>query len=308
MSDKKLSPGWFYRLSQFFREKFGFKVIKIPVDAGLSCPNRDGTLSTRGCTFCYNPSFNPLFGSVLSLQEQINKALPGILKKKAKGLAYFQTYCNTYGDLEVLQKLYLEALSLPGIIGLSISTRPDCLEDDILDFLEQLAEKYHIWLEIGLQTAHNKTLQRINRCHTVEQFSAAVARCRHRGFFICAHLIIGLPGETEKNMEETINFVNSMELDGIKLHHLQVIKGTAMEEEYYKGLVKTYSQEEYLQLLCHLMELTSPRLVLHRLVGEVREKNLLVAPRWSWSKGTFYQMLEKELINRGTYQGARYKA
>ena len=306
MKRKDLKPGWFYRLSQFFQEYFGFKVIKIPLHAGFSCPNRDGTLSTKGCSFCYNPSFNPLSTFAPSIKDQLKEALPGILKKNARALAYFQTYSNTYGDVEVIKKLYMESLSLEGIIGLSVSTRPDCLDNAVLDFLQQLAEKYHIWLELGLQTAHNETLRRINRCHTVEHFVDAVERSRKRGIFICAHLIIGLPGETIKEMEDTINFVNNIGIDGLKFHHLQVVKGTALEDEYKKGLVNTYSQEDYLQVLCHLLELTNPRLILHRLVGEVREKNLLVAPRWTWSKGTFYQMLEKELVRRSTYQGAKY--
>ncbi|MDO9573867.1 MAG: TIGR01212 family radical SAM protein [Candidatus Contubernalis sp.] len=302
--------GWHYRLSEFFSKHFPCRIRKIPVHAGLDCPNRDGTLSHRGCTFCYNPSFSPFLAAPGSIQEQI-KASSGRLSPKARKntrfLAYFQSYTNTYGKINLLQKMYWEALSSDQVIGLSISTRPDCISDEVLDLLEDYAQDKHIWLEYGLQTAHDQTLERINRGHTVAHFTDAVERTKNRGIYICAHIILGLPGEGMEEMQETIKFLNRSQIDGVKIHHLQVIENTAMAEEYSQNKFKVYSFEEYLEILVNVLELMSPHLVIHRLMSEVTDPKLLIAPHWEQGKAQLHQEVEKLLKSRSSFQGARYR-
>lgn len=304
----ELFPGWYYRLSQFFSQHFPFRIRKIPVHAGLDCPNRDGTLSGKGCSFCYNPSFSPFLARPGSIREQIKTAAERLSPKAretTRFLAYFQSYTNTYGEPELLQKMYREALSLDEVVGLSISTRPDCISNEVLDMLQDYAEHKHIWLEYGLQSSHDKTLEAINRGHTAAQFTNAVERTKNRGIYICGHMILGLPGEGMKEMEETVRFLNRSGIDGVKIHHLQIIKNTAMAEEFYKSKIKTFSYGEYLEVLVHILEILSPNLVIHRLMSEVTDPKLLIAPHWEQGKAQLHQEVERMLKNRSSYQGAR---
>lgn len=297
-------PGWYYRLSSFFRKLFGKPVYKIPLHAGFSCPNRDGTIGKEGCSYCYNPSFAPFCQNKLPLTitEQLARG-----KKKKNGclyLAYFQSYTNTYGPTEHLKNLYEEALAVPDVIGLSIATRPDCVSEEILTMLEEIAGKKHLWIEYGLQSAHDKTLQRINRGHSVACFVEAVEKTSRRGIFICAHIILGLPGESEQMMLETIDFLNMCGVDGVKFHHLQVIKNTPLAEEYDRGGFKVFNNiYDYIDLLCNCLERLSPETVIHRLATQAVSKDLLIAPYWSEGGGQIAAAVEQELKNRGTYQG-----
>ena len=320
------APGWYYRLSRFFRENFGEKVYKIPLDAGLSCPNRDGTISTGGCIFCYNPSFSPgsldreIKGEIQSLRRQIihfqqrgegwekgitaqSSSSPRSFLPRRKYLAYFQSYTNTYGDIGTLRKIYEEALSLPGIVGLSIGTRPDCLIPEVLNLLESFARDYHVWLEIGLQSAHNGTLERINRGHTFEQFVEAVNAVRGRGIYTCAHIINGLPGESKIEMMETIRRLNALPIQGIKFHQLQVLKETPLEQLYRRGEIGVLTEEEYLEIVCDQLESLRGDIVVHRLLSEVTDRELLLAPLWQDSRSAFSRHVEDELKSRGTFQG-----
>ncbi len=332
------SVGWYYRLSEFFRNKFGEKIYKIPIDAGFTCPNRDGTISYDGCIYCYNPSFSPpvhekkLNGGSPGVKEQIlqyqmrleNKnayRTPGKLEKpkqpelsvnhsnvesfipSRKYLAYFQAYTNTYGLTSKLRQLYEEALSTPGVVGLSIATRPDCLSQEILELLEGYARDFHVWLELGLQTTHDRTLEFINRGHTYDNFRDAVIESSGRGLLICAHIINGLPGESFPEMLETINKINGLPLEGIKFHQLQVIKHTNMEKLYREGKVNVLTREEYLKIICDQLETLRDDIVVHRLLSEVYKEDLLLAPRWEVFRGTFSQTVEKELRSRNSYQG-----
>lgn len=307
--DEPLPHGWYYRLSEFFARRYPFRVRKVPLDSGMTCPNRDGTLSRRGCTFCYNPGFSPEAGRGRTISRQLASAWEKLGPRgqaKTRFLAYFQSYTNTYGPWEKLEELYREALGAEGVIGLAVATRPDCVTPETLDLLQGYAGDKHVWLEYGLQTAHDPTLVRINRGHTREDFTRALEMTRGRGIFTCAHIILGLPGETRTEMEETIRFLNRSRLDGVKVHHLQVIRNTPLEEEYRRGRVKTLAWEDYLPLLADLLEILHPNTAVHRLVSEVTDPGLLVAPRWDLPKAAFYQELEKELRRRKTYQGARY--
>jgi radical SAM protein (TIGR01212 family) len=297
----------YYRLSRFFREKLGGPVYKIPLDAGFSCPNRDGSLGRGGCIYCHNPAFSPGGGGFdppLPVAEQLR----GGKKKQARGgaryLAYFQAYTNTYAPVARLKALYDEALRDPEVVGLSVSTRPDCVPDAVLGLLENYARSRHVWVEYGLQSAHDRTLARINRGHTFAQFREAVRRTRGRGIYICAHVILGLPGETEAMMLETMDRLNQCGLDGVKFHHLQVIKGTPLAEAYRAGKASVYeSAAAYIPVLCDCLERLDPGITIHRLAASVTDPGLLIAPRWSESAGRLAAAVEAELARRGTRQG-----
>lgn len=302
---KKQSPGWYYRLSSFFREHFGSSIHKIPVDAGFSCPNRNDVTGKTGCTYCYNPAFAPQTGSAAgSVAEQIAHGKKN--RKSALYLAYFQAYTNTYGPFPLLKSLYKEALQDPEVTGLSIATRPDCITTGVLDLLQSYArDGCHIWIEYGLQSAHDATLERINRGHTFNQFKDAVEITRGRGIFICAHIILGLPGESRAMIMETIHQLNKCLIDGIKFHHLQVIRGTPLAEQYRTGSVTVFKNASaYIDLLCDCLEVLSPHVTIHRLAARVTDDALLIAPCWPESAVQLAAAVETELRHRGSWQGS----
>ncbi len=309
ITTSKYSTGWYYRLSEFFSRRFPFKVRKIPVHAGTTCPNRDSTISSRGCSFCYNPGFSYLMERKLPVSSQIQRARRGMGKKtlkKSRFLAYFQTYTNTYGDPSHLISLYKEVLQEEGVTGISVSTRPDCVPDKILDFLEETAKEKHVWIEYGLQSSHDKTLKHINRGHDSAAFTDAVERTMNRGIFICAHIILGLPGENREDMKETIRFINKSSIHGIKFHHLQVMKNTLLAEEYLEEPFPLFTVEEYQQLLVELLEILSPEVCIHRLISEVTDQEILIGPHWDLSKASFHQEVERKLKMRSSHQGSAF--
>jgi uncharacterized protein len=319
--------GWYYRLSRFFRESFGERVLKIPLDAGMTCPNRDGTLSYEGCIFCYNPGFSPAALSrerdreLIPIPEQIrlfqlraerpqrNGHLPEAHAARdttfpqRRYLAYFQSYSNTHAPLPILKELYEEALQTPGIVGLSVATRPDCLAPEVLDLLAGYARDYHIWLELGLQSAHDTTLQRINRGHAFAAFREAVKESSRRGLQVCVHIINGLPGESHQDMLETARVLSALPLKGIKFHQLQVMEGTPLAELYRRGEVTLLSREGYLEIVCDQLEILPEDVVVHRLLSEVTRENLQLAPAWRVSRADFARMVEETLKSRCSYQG-----
>lgn len=306
----------YYSLSHFLRQRFGCRVYKIPVDAGFTCPNRDGTISAEGCAFCWNPSFSKAVGSyspedsIRSLHHQIEAGKE--MRKKAgnrknKYLVYFQPYTNTYASLDRLRLLYDNALNEPDVVGMAVATRPDCIPDPVLDLLTEYSRKWHVWVELGLQSAHDRTLLLINRGHTRFDFEDAVRRSKGRGLFLCAHVILGLPGETVYDMYETADFLSSQEIHGVKIHHLQVVENTKMAEMYRSRQVKTLSFEEYLPLVCDFLERLRPDLVIHRLVGEVLESRYLLAPVWGLGKAQVLSAIERELESRGSCQGSKWE-
>ncbi len=303
---KREEPGWYHRLGDYFRKQFGQPVYKIPLDAGFSCPNRDGTIGTGGCRYCHNPSFSPFSreDQPPALSEQLQK---GKKKKPALYLAYFQSYTNTYASLHKLKELYDQALAVPEVIGLSIATRPDCLSPAILDLLEDYANRCHLWVEFGLQSAHDKTLKRINRGHSVSDFVRAVTLTHERGIRICAHVIIGLPGETAAMYAETVDLINKNGIEGIKFHHLQVVRNSPLAEDYTAGDVPVFvSLARYLPHLCDCLELLNPSTVVHRLASQATNAALLIAPHWPESPGQIAATVTGELIKRGTHQGSRF--
>ncbi len=294
----------YHPFSQFLRKRFGCKVYKLPVDAGFTCPNRDGKIGYGGCTYCYNRSFSPptLRGKA-SIHDQIQL---GKRKKGGKFLVYFQPYTNTYADVETLKKLYDEASQDEDAVGLCIGTRPDCVPDEVLSLIQTYTEKYHIWVEYGLQSAHDRTLRLINRGHNFARFEDAVYRTQNRNIFICVHIILGLPGETRADMLETARMLSHLPIDGLKIHHLQVIENTKMAEEYKTGKFNTLSFDEYLSLVVDVLELLPQNMVIQRLLGDVLDETILVSPRWNLKKHEVLSLIDEELEKRDSYQGVKY--
>ncbi|MCX7699841.1 MAG: TIGR01212 family radical SAM protein [Gemmataceae bacterium] len=301
----------FYRsFRQFLTERFGERVHRIALDGGFTCPNVDGTVTTGGCVYCDNRSFSPNRRLPRrSIREQMEHGM-NLLRARygtKKFLAYFQAGTNTHGPVEKLRRLYDEALAHPDIVGLMIGTRPDCLPEPVLDLITEYAHRCWVCLEIGLQSIHDRSLRWMNRGHDAACFVDAVQRSRGRGFDLCVHVILGLPGETPADMMETAEACAAMELDAIKIHNLHVVRDTPLEEMYHRGEVPLPTLDEYIRWTCDFMERLPPAMVIHRLSGEA-PRDYLVAPQWCREKGAILRGIENEFRRRGTRQGARYRA
>ncbi|MBL0715127.1 MAG: TIGR01212 family radical SAM protein [Desulfosarcina sp.] len=300
---------YYYDLNTYFREKFGERVHKLTVDAGFDCPNRDGSIARGGCIYC-NPqgSGSGLFAQGFSIKDQLERSRAPVARrfKVRQFIAYFQSFTNTYAPLAALKSAYDEALAVPDIVGLSIGTRPDCIDDQILALLEQYARRYLVWVEYGLQSAHDRTLATIRRGHDVRCFIDAVERTRNRGIAICAHVILGLPGESRRDMLETTRLIADLNLDGIKLHLLYVVRGTLLAAEYRKGNYRCLEQEEYADLVCDVIERLPPGMVIQRITGDPHPREL-VAPAWALQKKQTIEMIHARFKARQTRQGSRYQ-
>lgn len=295
----------FYDLNTYFKNIFGHRVHKITVDAGMSCPNRDGTLSTRGCIFCnQSGSGTGFYKKGISVADQIIRAKKYVIKryKAKKFIAYFQAYTNTYAPVDKLKRLYDEALGVEGVAGLSIGTRPDCVNDEILTLLQTYAKKYLIWIEYGLQSVHDQTLLLINRGHDFKTFKNAVEVTQNRGIKICVHVILGLPGESKNQMIETAKELSQMGIDGLKLHLLYVIKGTELEKWYLQGRYTCLTQEEYADIVCDFLAHTPKNVVIQRLTSDPHPREL-VAPAWAMKKKEIPEQIKKTLTEKELYQG-----
>ncbi len=290
----------YYYLGDFLREHFGCRVIKIPVHAGFDCPNRDGLVGRDGCIFCCNSSFSLALREPLKpVPDQIRAARAAVKgSARHKFLVYFQSFTNTYAPVARLRTLYDAALAEPDVVGLCIATRPDCVPEPVVDMLADYARRWHLWLELGLQSAHDRTLAAINRGHTRADFEEAVARCRDRGFYVCAHVILGLPGEGRREMLETADFLSSQAVQGVKIHHLQIIEGTPLAAMYRRGQAKPLELEQYPQLVCDFLERLRPDIIIHRLLGDALEDDQLLAPRWEAGKSQIVAAIEQEMANR----------
>ncbi|MBT6341498.1 MAG: TIGR01212 family radical SAM protein [Desulfobacula sp.] len=293
----------------YLRQLFGQRVQKISIDAGLSCPNRDGVLSKKGCIYCnLKGSGSGLFAKGLSIKEQIEKGKIGMIKKyKAKKfLAYFQSYTNTYTSYELLQQMFDEVFCCEDMVGMSIGTRPDCIDKQKLDLIASYTKSYLVWLEYGLQSAHNTTLKTINRGHRVEDFFKAVDLTRGRGINICAHVILGLPGEDRKMMLQTAKMLADSHINGVKIHLLYVIKGTRLDQMWKNGDYFPMDQEEYVNRVCDFLELLPKRIIIQRITGDPHSDELR-APLWAGRYRETFNMIQTTLENRDTFQGKRYK-
>jgi len=285
-------------------------VQKIFIDAGLSCPNRDGTLSTGGCIYCNaNGSGTGAHRSGLSIAEQVRTVKRHMARryKAKKFIAYFQSFSNTYAPVEQLKTLYDEALAEENMVGLFIGTRPDCVDEPVMDLLQHYNESYLVWIEYGLQSAHDATLARINRGHDFRCFEKAVGMAKCRDIRVCAHIILGLPFENKQQMLETARIISGMGIDGIKLHHLYVVKGTALEQLYNNGSYHCLEQKEYVDIVCDFLELLPEEMIIQRLTGDPHEEEL-IAPLWSCRKSETLELIARTLAERDSWQGKNYLA
>ena len=313
----------YYSLNAYLRHTFGTKVYKISLDAGCSCPNRDGLIDTRGCIFC-SASGSGDFAEHLQMQEILHKcrdkqvlcaadvqtlhqAVHAQLEagkkrveqknKDGKYIAYFQAYTNTYAPVSYLKEIFDAAIEADDIVALSIATRPDCLDTEVLSLLEALQKRKPVWVELGLQTIHENTAKDIRRGYALPVYDEAVRQLRKRGIEVITHVILGLPGETKDMMKETVAYVGSSGVQGIKLQLLHVLKGTDLEQEYLAGHCPVFTMEEYVELVADCLELLPKDMVIHRMTGD-GDKKQLVAPLWSADKKRVWNALQKEIAKR----------
>lgn len=303
-----LNPKRYNQYSKYLQEKFNCKVYKITLDAGFSCPNRDGTVSGRGCIFCdEGGSFSQAHSNCLSIEEQLTASITRLKNrfKAEKFISYFQAYSNTHAPVERLKYLYDRGVSHPDVLGLSIGTRPDCVDEEKLDLIASYQDNYLVWLEYGLQSAHNKTLNLINRGHSFEDFIRALELTKKRGINTCAHVIIGLPGETREDMLKTAKILANTGIDGVKIHLLCVMKNTELERLYNLNKIELLRIQEYVEIVCDFLELLPPQVSIHRLAGNGLQK-LLVAPEWLSEKFKVLNMIDQELERRNSWQGKHH--
>lgn len=294
--------------SDYLREKFKAKVYKITIDAGFSCPNRDGTLSDKGCLFCdESGSFSQTHSGLMTIPEQIESEMEFLSRrfKAEKYMSYFQAYSNTYKPVNELEKIYKQSLEHPDIVGISIGTRPDCIDDEKLSLINSFSNDYYTWIEYGLQTANDKTLKKINRGHDYNCFLKAYEKTRnYDGINICVHVIMNL-FETYDEMMYTAQKVAELEPDGVKIHMLCVLENTKLEKIYHQGKLNLMTEDEYVSVVCDFLEYLPPKTTIHRLAGNgLRTK--LVEPRWIGRKLDTMNRVTWELERRGTKQGAKF--
>jgi radical SAM protein (TIGR01212 family) len=297
----------YFAFSRFLKEKFGQKVYRVSIDAGFTCPNVDGTVAVGGCVYCDNRSFSPNRRLPRqTVREQVEAGV-AIMRKRygaEKFLAYFQAGTNTYAPVEKLKRLYDEALSHPDIVGLMIGTRPDCVPEPILAMLEKYARKLWVCLELGLQTIHDRSLNWMNRGDSFHSFADAVPRAKGRGMDLCAHVILGLPGENRDDMMATIDTCSAFGMDAIKIHNLHVVRDTPMEQMYRDGQIPLFEFDEYVTLVCDVLERLPTEMVIHRLNGDA-PPDYLIAPAWCLDKASLLAAIEREFQRRGTRQGVK---
>ncbi len=298
--------------STHFKKQFNERIQKIAVDAGFTCPNRNGAKGRGGCTYCNNDTFNPFYCSPSkSVTRQLQEGIAFFAKKykTQKYLAYFQAYSNTYADLETLKSYYSEALSVPGVIGLVIATRPDCVDEAILEYLQKLAEKYYIVLEYGIETCNNETLKNINRGHTFEESVNALEQSAGRNLHVGVHYIIGLPGDTRETNLAHAKILSELPFETLKLHQLQIIKGTKMAKQYAENpeMFNLFKAEEYIDFVVRFAERLNPNIIIERFISE-SPAELLIAPKWGGLKNfEIVAKIIKKFNESDSRQGKFYK-
>jgi radical SAM protein (TIGR01212 family) len=295
--------------NRYLRRRYGGRIQKIPLDAGFGCPHREGRDGRQagGCIYCENASFSPGSGpQPLPLAEQLERGIrQGLRRYKARGfIAYFQAYTNTYGPPELLRERFDVIRDFPGVVGMAVGTRPDCVDPEVLDLVHAYCGRYEVWMEYGLQSGNDHTLRRIQRGHLVADFLRAVELTSRRGMLICAHVILGLPGEGRREMMHTARLLAGLPVHGVKIHHCHVIRGTPLEEEYNRGRYRPMVYEPYLSQVCDFLEVLPWPITIHRLMGDAPAA-LLAAPKWKQTKPDLLRDVQAELVRRGTCQGAR---
>ena len=295
------------QFSAFLKNKFQAKVYKITLDAGFSCPNRDGTISTGGCIFCDGSgSFSQAHSNLLSIEEQVKTGAETLSKrfKAQKFMAYFQAYTNTYKPVQELEKIYRAALTHPDIVGLSIGTRPDSVDDDKLKLISDISKDYYTWIEYGLQSVHNKTLKKINRGETFETFLKSYEKTKEYGINVCAHVILGL-WETHDEMMETAQKLAELKIDGVKIHMLCALENTKLADMYNNGEIAFMTEDEYVNTVCDFLEYLPADTTIHRLAGNGLKKEL-IAPRWIGKKLDCLNKIDREFIRRNSFQSSKF--
>ena len=295
----------YYDLKSYWRNRFGARVYKLPIDAGFTCPNRDGSVAAGGCIYCDGRGSRlRQAGPLPSVAEQIMQGSAYYRKQRQAGkfIAYFQTFTNTYGPLEHLQRLYDEALLQEDVIGLSVGTRPDCVSDSVIRLLEGYAQNHHVWLEFGLQSMHDRTLNLINRGHSSNIFVDAVQRASGKRIQICAHIIVGLPGESQEDILQTARFLAALPIQGIKIHALLALRGTILGKRYEDGLVPLMTREQYVQTVCDILENLPAEMVIQRLTAD-GYRDIFLGPQWAINKMETLNAIDRELERRDSHQG-----
>lgn len=296
----------------FFRNRFSMRVQKVSIDAGFTCPNRDGSKGLGGCTYCNNQTFNPSYCHLdRSVSVQLDEGVKFFSYKypTMKYLAYFQAYTNTYAPLQNLKELYEEALAHPQVIGLVLATRPDCLPDEVLDYLQQLSERYYIMIELGIESVNDEALKRINRGHLFDESARTLERLAKRNLQSCAHMILGLPGETTQTMLDQARILSTLPVNNLKLHQLQIHRNTVMAYQFqkYPEQFNLFNHvEDYIELVIDYLELLSPKIVIERFVSQ-SPPELLIAPKWGLKNFEFVSKLEKRLELQNTWQGRLFQ-
>jgi radical SAM protein (TIGR01212 family) len=295
----------YYAFSRFLRERFGTRVFRVTVDGGFTCPNVDGTVAVGGCVYCDNRSFSPNRRQPrVPVREQVRRGVALLERRYGadRFLAYFQAATNTYAPVDRLRRLYDEALDHPQIVGLAVGTRPDCVPDSVLDLLQGYARDRYVCLELGLQSVHDRSLDWMNRGHHFDAFVDAVGRCHGRGLDLCAHVILGLPGETHADMLATADALAGLPVNAVKIHNLHVVKGTPLERMYRDGSVRMLERAEYVEVVCDFLERLPLELVIQRLSGDA-PPDYLVAPAWCLDKPALLAAIHAELARRDSWQG-----
>lgn len=300
-------------LNKYLKEKFGERTLKICIDGGFTCPNRDGSLSKKGCIYCSNKGSGELISSAdgNSQTEKISNQVKNYFKsyrsKRAnKFIAYFQNFTNTYDSIENLKNKYNAALIDNRIVGLEVATRPDCIDANIVNLLKSYKNKYYVCVELGLQTANENTGKLINRCYSNKQFSNAVSLLNNAGIDVVTHIMVGLPKETFNDLKNTIDFINKHNIQGLKIHSTYIVQNTALANMYYQGKYESISLKDYLEALTYIITHISPEIIIHRISGDA-PKNLLVAPSWNLHKKWVLNGFDKIMREKNLYQGMYYK-
>jgi len=297
--------------TSFIKSKFGERVQKISLDIGFSCPNRDGSKGFGGCTYCNNDTFNPDYCEpTKSIKQQLEQGIAffGKKYKAQKYLAYFQAYTNTYSDFDSLKKMYDEALGVDGVIGLVIGTRPDCISDEVIDYLSFLSKKYFISLEFGVESTNERTLINVNRCHTFEESKNTYEKCKDKGFQLGAHIIMGLPGETKEELLNHALELSKLPINTLKLHHLQIVKSSVMEVQYKRNPENfdLFTSESYIDLITEFVGKLRPDIIIERFISETPQ-DLLIAPKWNNLKNfEIVAKIDKKLVEKNSWQGKYY--
>lgn len=304
----------FNSYSTYFKKVFGKRIQKLSVDAGFTCPNRDGNISKGGCTYCNNNAFNPSYCSPYkTIKQQLSEGVEFHIKRYRRAkeyLAYFQPYSNTYADIKYLKEIYQQAIDFPGVIGLVIGTRPDCIDEEKLKYFKEISEKYYLIIEYGVESCNNEVLKKINRGHSIEKSVETIKKTSDKGINVGAHFIFGLPGETKQQILDQVKMVSKLPLKTIKFHQLQILKNTQMEKEYIQNAdsFNFFSLDEYVDFVVSYIEMLNPNFVIERFAGEIPPR-FIAGPSWGNIRNDqILNLVEKKLEEKDTWQGKYYSS